>query len=99
MIPAQHASQHQVSIRKGWLDEHVKESVLKHMEQLGLKRKIADTGIPQETNFKHLYERMFSDKKAKAGKINFVVLREIGESFQSNEITEDDIVATLTSCY
>lgn len=88
-----------LSIRKGWLDEHVKDSVLAHMKQLGLKYKIADIGIPKDTDFKKLYKRMFSDKKAKAGKINFVVLKEIGESFQSNEISEDDIVATLTSCY
>jgi 3-dehydroquinate synthetase len=42
-----------------------------------------------------LYKRMLHDKKTVNGKINFVLLREIGTPFVCNEVTQQAVYETL----
>ena len=42
-----------------------------------------------------LYKRMLHDKKTVNGKINFVLLREIGKPFVCNEVTQQAVYETL----
>ena len=42
-----------------------------------------------------LYKRMLHDKKTVNGKINFVLLREIGNPFVCNEVNQESVFKTL----
>ena len=89
----------ELSVRKGWLDEPDVRAVRAHMKDVGLKTTIAEAGLPQDVDVEKLYARMFSDKKVKAGAINFVVMKAIGQAFLDNSIEKEDVMAVLTSCY
>jgi 3-dehydroquinate synthase len=89
----------ELSVRKGWLNESDVQAVRAHMKEVGLKITIEQAGLPEDVDLEKLYERMFSDKKVKAGTINFVVMKAIGQAFLENSIEKEDVMAVLASCY
>ncbi|KPJ75840.1 MAG: hypothetical protein AMJ54_13900 [Deltaproteobacteria bacterium SG8_13] len=60
---------------------------------------VADAGlpvrIPPTVDPSHLMEAMGRDKKKTAGKIRFVLLREIGEVFVTDNVEEADVLGTV----
>ncbi len=89
----------ELSVRKGWLNESDVQAVRAHMKEVGLKTTIAEAGLSEDVDLEKLYERMFSDKKVKAGAINFVVMKAIGQAFLDNSIEKDEVISVLRSCY
>lgn len=51
--------------------------------------------IPGDVNPKHLFKIMTADKKKKAGRLRFVILRDIGEVFVTDSVSETDVMNTL----
>jgi 3-dehydroquinate synthase len=53
--------------------------------------------IPAEFEPKAIYQAMFSDKKKAAGKLRFILLRDVGDVFVTGDVTETAVLATLTA--
>jgi 3-dehydroquinate synthase len=51
--------------------------------------------IPADVNPQRLLKVMASDKKKKAGRLRFVMLRDIGDVFVTNAVTKTDVLNTL----
>ena len=66
-----------------------------HANDVEMPVKLSD--LSNETHWKKdaLYKRMLHDKKTVNGKINFVLLREIGKPFVCNEVTQQAVYETL----
>jgi 3-dehydroquinate synthetase len=45
-----------------------------------------------------IYEAMFSDKKKSAGRLRFVLPRDIGDVFLTDQVTEAQVLSTLCYC-
>ncbi len=68
--------------------------VRRHIEAAGLPTNLADLAAPDWTA-DGLVARMVQDKKVKAGKPAFVLVRGIGEAFVSRDVALDTVVALL----
>ncbi|WP_420643378.1 3-dehydroquinate synthase [Candidatus Leptofilum sp.] len=55
------------------------------------------TRIPAEFEANAIYQAMFSDKKKAAGKLRFILLRDVGNVFMTGEVSEQDVLACLTA--
>ncbi len=53
------------------------------------------TRIPKEVNPQHLLKVMASDKKRKAGRPRFVLMRDIGDVFVTDEVERNAVIKTL----
>lgn len=53
------------------------------------------TRIPGDIDPKHLIKVMATDKKRKAGRLRFVMLRDIGDVFVTDAVTETEVINTL----
>lgn len=51
--------------------------------------------IPAELDPEAIYEAMWSDKKKASGKLNFVLLKQIGHAFLDGHVPADQVLATL----
>lgn len=67
----------------------------RHLKACGLKTEISDIA-PKLTQDAHgIAELMYHDKKASGGKIGFILVREIGNAFQSSDVDMKDVVAVV----
>lgn len=65
-----------------------------HLRAVGLPTRLAD--IPGDLpGPRKLLEIMRQDKKAVAGKLTFILVRDIGEAFIARDISEEDVLAFL----
>ena len=55
------------------------------------------TRIPAQFDPTAVYQAMFSDKKKAAGKLRFVLLREVGDVFVMGDVAKEDVLASLTA--
>jgi 3-dehydroquinate synthetase len=70
------------------------ERFIRHLKSVGLPSSIAD--IPGERpSVQALLEHMTHDKKAKDGRMTFVLVRGIGKAFTSSEVPMDQVQAVL----
>ncbi len=53
------------------------------------------TRIPADVNPQRLLKIMASDKKKKAGRLRFVMLRDIGEVFVTGKVVQKAVIETL----
>lgn len=53
------------------------------------------TRVPANLDVQQLLQAMRSDKKKKAGKLNFVLLRDIGDVFVTDEVPEKEVLKAL----
>ena len=53
--------------------------------------------IPATLPYSELFQTMARDKKRRAGKLRFVLLRGVGQAFVSQDVHEDDALAILQS--
>jgi len=79
-----------LSMRMGWLDEQA----LHRTEDL-IDRAALPTRAPAYMDFEHFMERMAVDKKVRDGKINFVLLKAIGDAVVTNQFDESQLRETI----
>ena len=78
----------------GLLSPQDAERVRAHVAAVGLPTRIAD--IPGEVgNAAYLLDLMGQDKKVKAGKLTFILARGIGQSFITNDVAPERVLAFL----
>ena len=53
------------------------------------------TRIPADVHPQRLIKTMASDKKKKAGRLRFVMLRDIGDVFVTDEVDQAALIETL----
>lgn len=56
------------------------------------------TRIPAEFAPRTIYQAMFSDKKKAAGRLRFILIRDVGDVFVTGEVGETAVLATLAAC-
>jgi 3-dehydroquinate synthetase len=54
--------------------------------------------IPSQFEAENIYAAMASDKKKAAGRLRFVLLREIGEVFFTDQVNPSQVIETLRYC-
>ncbi len=70
------------------------QRIERHLRSVGLPTRLSD--IPGSLpGAEKLIEIMRQDKKAVAGKLTFILLRDIGEAFITRDVEEDDVLAFL----
>jgi len=84
----------QLSVRLGLCPGQDSERFIRHLKAVGLPSSIGDIPGPRpETG--ELIEHMGHDKKAKDGRINFVLLRGIGQAFVTSDLPLDRLQQVL----
>jgi 3-dehydroquinate synthase len=78
----------QLSVKLGLCPGLDSERFIRHLKAVGLPSSIADIRSPRPT-IDALLEHMHHDKKAKDGKINFILLRGIGQAFVTDDVPMD----------
>ncbi len=86
-----------LSVRMGLCPAPDAERVRRHLRAVGLP-----AGLPGEApdggwNPRRLLEHMRQDKKVSGGTLTFILVRGIGKSFVSREVTETDVLSVLDS--
>lgn len=66
-----------------------------HLKSCGLKTEISDISPALQQDAQEIAELMYHDKKAAGGKIGFILVREIGEAFQSTDVDMKDVVSVI----
>ena len=79
-----------LSWREGWLSEQD----VKRVEDL-IDKALLPTRAPAHMDFDHFMEIMAVDKKVRAGKINLVLLRAIGDAFVTDQFNLDNLRQTI----
>jgi 3-dehydroquinate synthetase len=85
------ASTH-LSVQLGYCPEELQERIEAVLISAGLP-----TRIPADLGTKQLLKAMRSDKKKKAGKLRYVLLRDIGDVFVTDEVPEDVVSKTFAA--
>ncbi len=79
-----------LSMREGWLNE----SDVKRVEDL-IDRANLPTRAPSSMNYARFMELMAVDKKVRAGKINLVLYRALGDAFVTHEFDPQKLEQTI----
>ena len=76
----------------------VKKSMLQCKEYRLLERSIKNLSLPKLPNFDpdEIWHIMKMDKKIKNKKINFILIKEIGQTIIYNDINKNDVIEALT---
>jgi 3-dehydroquinate synthase len=54
--------------------------------------------LPSQWQAEEIYAAMASDKKKATGRLRFVLPRDIGDVFVSDQVSEDQVLKTLRHC-
>jgi 3-dehydroquinate synthase len=84
----------QLSVRLGLCPGQDSERFTRHLKAIGLPASIVDIPGPRPSA-NALIEHMGHDKKATDGRINFVLLRGIGQAFVTSDVPRDALNAVL----
>jgi 3-dehydroquinate synthase len=80
----------------------VKHTGLKPAEAERVAALIANSGLPTRLGSRYkiddLFEAMRLDKKARGGKLRFVLLKRLGEAVVSDAVTDDDVKEIVNEC-
>lgn len=82
-----------LSVRRGDCPEADLTRLTDHLSDVGLPAQPIDNGISFDVD--QVLEHMLQDKKAKAGRLNFVLAKGIGKAFISDDIDMDDVRIVL----
>ena len=85
MVAAAH-----LSVRLGHCTEELQERIEAVLKSAGLPIRIPAALAPDQ-----LLKAMRSDKKKKAGKLRYVLLKNIGDVFVTDEVPEEAVLGTL----
>jgi len=83
-----------LSVALGLCPGHDSERFIRHLQAAGLPSSIADVPGPRPSP-DELIGHMAHDKKARDGRINFVLVHGIGQAFVTNEVPGDALRAVL----
>jgi len=83
----------QLSRLLGWLDHDQVYRV-----QSLLKRARLPVAIPPEMQPEDFFEKMSMDKKVQAGKIRYILLKNIGEAVITDGFRKEDVTAAIKLC-
>ncbi len=87
---------HDLSARMGLCSQEVPSRVAAHFRKHDLKTKISEVAVLKKYTAKDYIDLMAGDKKAMGdGKIGFILTRGIGQSFQTTDVNEDDLLSIL----
>ncbi|PZQ44385.1 MAG: 3-dehydroquinate synthase [Micavibrio aeruginosavorus] len=67
----------------------------RHLKACGLKTEIAQISPKLTQNAREITELMYHDKKASGGKIGFILVREIGNAFQSPDVDMNEVESVV----
>lgn len=81
-----------LSWRHGWLNEAKRDQIIRLVEAYSLP-----TQPPAGLAAARMLDLMQGDKKAAAGRVRLVLLREIGNAFLTGDYQDEQLMATLTS--
>ena len=76
---------------EGYIDEKTEERLFKLIDELNLPTVAAGCTLS------HMEEEILRDKKTVGGKVNWVLMRDIGEVFVTADVTEDNVKAAMLS--
>ena len=62
-----------------------------HLKSCGLKTEISQIQPALKQSAEEIVELMYHDKKASGGKIGFILVRGIGQAFQSSDVNMEDV--------
>ncbi|PZW45084.1 3-dehydroquinate synthase [Humitalea rosea] len=82
-----------LSTRLGHAEAGLPARVARHVASVGLRARIVD--MPRPFSTERLMARMRSDKKAREGKMRFILLRGPGQAFTSSDVPEDAVESLL----
>jgi len=85
----------ELSERIGFCEKGICQRLREHANKTGMPVNLGDLSSKTRWVKESLYKRMLHDKKTVNGKINFVLLREIGKPFVCNEVTRETVYETL----
>jgi len=81
-----------LSVRLGYCSEDLQERI-----EAVLRSADLPTRIPADLAPDQLFPAMRSDKKKKAGKLRYVLLKNIGDVFAADEVPEEAVLSTLSA--
>ncbi len=81
-----------ISVAKGLMPRGDLERLVSLLEGLNLPRK-----IPQDLHTEKLIGLLQHDKKAKAGRISFVLCKGIGQTFITDEVSKEELASAIDS--
>ena len=84
-----------LSERIGFCEKGISQRVREHTNDAEMPVNLNDLSNETLWGKEALYKRMLHDKKTVNGKINFVLLSEIGKPFVCNEVTQQAVYETL----
>ena len=84
-----------LSVALGLCSGQDSERFIAHLKAVGLPSSIADIPGPQP-DADALIQHMYHDKKAADGKINFILLRAIGQAFVTNDVPMEALKKVLS---
>lgn len=79
-----------ISVAKAGLPSSEADRVISALESFALP-----TRLPHDLSTEAILEALATDKKFRAGRIKFVLLRHLGEAFVSSDVTLDEIRAAI----
>ncbi len=79
----------ELSARLGLCSQEMPGRVREHFRELGMRVRIAD--LPRAFTAQALLDRMKADKKAREGRMRFVLLRGAGQCFTADDVPEDAV--------
>ena len=84
----------ELSARMGLMSQESPSRLRAHLAAMGMKKDLAD--IPGDLpDAEGLLRLMGQDKKVKAGRLNFVLARAIGDSFVTDQVKAETVLAVL----
>jgi 3-dehydroquinate synthase len=79
------------SARLGWLNEDDVARIRRVLQMANLP-----VNLPEQLNADQMLEMMALDKKVQAGKLNLILLKEIGQAVMTHEYDQTLLLAMLT---
>ena len=82
-------------VKMGLCPENDAIRMVRHLKSCGLKTEISGISPSLTQSSQEIAQLMYHDKKASSGKIGFILVRKIGEAFQSSDVLMDDVVKII----
>ena len=83
------------SSKRGLCAQEDPARVEAHLKQCGLKTQMTDITPALNQSADELWDNMTRDKKASGGKIGFILVKGIGQAFQTTDVEENDVIALV----
>jgi len=85
-----------LSVQMGLATPENLNRVIDEYKKLGIKTKASEIDPPIQQSAEELIDLMAKDKKAKAGKIGFILTRGIGQAFQTYDVDEERLLSVVS---